>query len=175
MGLWLCLEVQVFEVGGMLGWLLNKRVSRVLHTKEHLTWYLLLPLLSPTLCYYQCQDSFSEKQLSLVPAKTRGCFVPVPVGISRRLHSQLTTDITVDVEFRVWLFLVTLCIPVLMEASVFPSTVLNSFIYVPSRMRLPMFCLNFPNLGCYLSLLLLFFQLHSLIFLNPIFVSLILA
>ena len=34
-----------------------------------------------------------------------------------------------------------------------------------------MFCLNFPNLGCYLSLLLLFIQLHSLIFLNPSFVS----
>lgn len=27
-----------------------------------------------------------------------------------------------------------------------------------------MFCLNFSNLGCYLSLLLLFIQLHSLNF-----------
>ena len=91
-------------------------------------------------------------------------FVPVPVGISSRLHSQLMTDITVDVEFRSWIFLVMLCVPVVMEASVFPPTVFNSFIYVPSRMRLPMFCLNFSNLGCYLSLLLLFIQLHSLNF-----------
>lgn len=102
--------------------------------------------------------------------------MPVPEGIRRKLHNRMMLDITVKLEFRLWIFLFTLCIAVSMETSIPPSIILNSFCSYAiknevTKMFAPEFSKIFQILDivCYYCYYL--FPYIVYVFLNPILFS----